>query len=490
MLEAVLVVTGLVLGAAIGGIGAWLIGRSRLTAAHAAERGRLEQRLAALETVEKELGKQLTERQLDLGDLRAALDGERTERARAEERAAAERRNVEDQRRLLDHARAQLADTFRALSADALSQTSGTFLERARETIDAQLRHREQAVEALLRPLQDALRRAEEQVRELEKTRQQAYGGLEEQLRSLAEQSRHLQRETSTLATALRSSQARGRWGEVALRRVVELAGMTEHCDFVEQVTVEGDSGRLRPDMVVRLPAAREVVVDSKVPLAAYLDAVAATTPDARREALARHARELRAHMTQLANRAYWKQFAQSADLVVMFIPGESFVTAAVEADPDLPTDAMARRVVIATPMILFTLLAAVAHGWQQQLVAKSAEDVRRLGQELYERLATLGGHVRGIGQSLEKAVEAYNDAVGSIERRVLPAARRFRDLGAGTRDDIPPLEAIDQGLRRLTAPEFAEQLELAPEASDAGARPRRRAARTADVDRSEDATP
>jgi DNA recombination protein RmuC len=484
MPDSVLAVLGLILAAAAGALTAWTVARAHARAVFERDRASLMSRIATLEAVEKEVGKQLGERQMEIGDLRAGLDRERTERARAEERSAAERRNLDEQRRGIEEARVQLADTFRALSAEALEHTSGTFLERARETLDAQLGRREQAVEALLAPLHDALRRTDEHVRELEKSRQQAWGGLEEQLRSLAEQSRELQRETSTLSSALRASQARGRWGEIALRRVVELAGMTEHCDFVEQVSVDGEGGRLRPDLVVRLPAAREIVVDAKVPLAAYLDAVAATTPEARRDALGRHARELRAHMMQLAAKAYWKQFPQSPDLVVMFIPGESFVTAAVEVDPELPTDAMGRRVVIATPMILFTLLAAVAHSWQQLVVAKSAEEVRRLGQELYERLATFGGHVRNVGQSLERAVEAYNDAVGSIERRVFPAARRFRDLGAGTRDEIPALEPVDQVTRRLTAAEFAEQLEL-----DADPRPRsRRRAGAADAERTREA--
>jgi DNA recombination protein RmuC len=295
MPESVLVVFGLAVAAAAGASGAWVAARSHARAVSERDRSALVSRIATLEAVEKEVGKQLTERQMEVGDLRAALDRERTERARAEERSAAERRNLDEQRRALDDARARLADTFRALSAEALEQTSGTFLERARETLDAQLGRREQAVEALLAPLHEALRRTDEHVRELEKTRQQAWGGLEEQLRTLAEQGRELQRETSTLSSALRGSQARGRWGEIALRRVVELAGMTEHCDFVEQVSVDSEGGRMRPDLVVRLPAAREVIVDAKVPLAAYLDAVAATTPEARRDALARHARELRA---------------------------------------------------------------------------------------------------------------------------------------------------------------------------------------------------
>lgn len=467
MLELIVALGALAAGAALG----WLAARGHFLAVARAEREAFQGRIAAAESLQDDARKQMTERELRISELVAQVEVERTERARGEERWAGERKNLEEQRRLLDEARERLADTFKALSADALNQSAGLFLERARETLEGQLGRREQVIEGLVRPLQDALRRAEEQTRELEKTRQHAYGSLEEQLRALADQSRQLQRETGTLASALRSSQARGRWGEIALRRVVELAGLTEHSDFVEQVTVEdGDGGRLRPDMVIQLPAGRQIIIDSKVPLAAYLEAMAATAPEARQEALARHARDLRSHVAQLAGKAYWKQFPQSPDLVVLFIPGESFVAAAAEADPELLADAMERRIVVASPATLFALLAAVAYGWQQQLVARSAEEIRKLGQDLYERLATLGSHFRNVGQALGKAVEAYNDAVGSMERRVLPAARRFRDLGAGAREEIPVLDPIDQDPRRLTASELAVQLELDRDSHDEGA--------------------
>jgi DNA recombination protein RmuC len=453
----------LALGLTVGALVTWLFARTHAAGLAARERAVLDVRVAALETLEKELKRQLTERQLESGDLRAALDRERTERVRAEERWTAERANLAEQKRLLGAAREELGTTFKALSADALTQTSGTFLERARETLEAQLGRREQAIEGLLRPLAEALRRAEDHVREIEKTRQQAYGSLEEQLRALTEQNRHLQRETGNLASALRSSQTRGRWGEIALRRIVELAGMTEHFDFTEQVSVEGDAGRLRPDMVVHLPGRRDIVIDVKAPLDAYDEALRAASEDDKQRALAQHAQAVRGHMTALASRGYAKQFAHSPDLVVMFIPGESFVAAAVETDGKLLVDAMERRVVIATPTTLFALLSAIAHGWQQQEVAKNAEEIRKLGQDLYERLSILATHVRGIGQGLERAVDAYNDAVGSIERRVLPAARKFRELGVAAREELAPLEAVDSPLRRISAIELGEQLALSP---------------------------
>jgi DNA recombination protein RmuC len=302
-------------------------------------------------------------------------------------------------------------------------------------------------------------------VRDLERKRESAYGSLDTRLQELAVQSRELGRETGNLAAALRSSQTRGRWGEIALRKIVELAGMTEHADFDEQVSVEGDGNRYRPDMVVHLPNRRDIVVDVKAPLDAYQEAVEAGTEEERQRALARHAAMVRRHMTTLADKAYGLKFAQSPDLVVMFIPGESFVAAAFEADGNLLVDAMEKRVVVATPTTLFALLLAIAHGWQQQHLAKNAEEVRKLGQDLYDRLGVFAAHVRSIGEGLGKAVDSYNGAVGSLERRVLPAARKFRELGVGSRDEIvTSLDPIDTALRPITATELAEQLALAPD--------------------------
>ncbi len=458
MLELTLVVAGVVVGAAI----AAFVVRGQVIASAARERGALEGRLVAAETLEKELQKQLTERQLEVGDLRGALERERVERAQAETRSAAARESLDAERRLLEDARERLGDTFKALSADALRQSNTQFLELARQTLEAQLGPRDTAIEGLLKPLAEALRRSDEHTRELERKREQAYGSLDARLQELATQSRELGRETGNLAAALRSSQTRGKWGEIALKKIVELAGMTEHCDFDEQVSVEGDGNRYRPDMVVHLPDRREIVVDVKAPLDAYLDGVQAGGEDDRQRALARHAQQVRRHMSQLADKAYGRLVAQSPDLVVMFIPGESFVAAAFEADGKLLVDAMEKRVVIATPTTLFALLLAIAHGWQQQQLAKNAEEIRKLGSELYERLGILSGHIRTIGQGLERAVDAYNDAVGSLERRVLPSARKFHELGVGARDEpVPALEAIEPTLRRISAPELAEQLAI-----------------------------
>jgi DNA recombination protein RmuC len=309
-------------------------------------------------------------------------------------------------------------------------------------------------------PLQEALGRYETQIRELESSRQQAYGSLEQQVRALALSSAELQREAGNLVTALRTPHVRGRWGEITLHRVVELSGMTAHCDYVEQVTTERDGNRLRPDMVVHLPVGRQIVVDAKVPLTAYLDAMNARGPEERAGALGRHAHQMRQHMTALAGKAYWEEFGAAAELVVMFIPGEAFVAAAVEMDPSLIEDGMARKVVIATPTTLIALLRAIAFGWRQEQIAENAERICELGRQLYDRLRTLGVHFDDVGRSLARATAAYNKSVGSMESRVLPAARRFRDLGAATGAEIPSLEAIDEQPRELTASEYSRQFE------------------------------
>ena len=455
MIEVALLLVGLV----VGGAAAWLIARGQFRAEAAAERETLGTRVATAETLADTTQKQLTQRELEVAELRAALDTERAQRSGAEARAAAEREGLEGQRRLVEEARARLSESFQALSAEALRQSTDSFLTLARQALDAHLNPREEAIKGLVEPLKDSLSRYEKHLRELEATRQSAYGSLEEQLRTLSTTSERLQRETGTLATALsRSSQARGQYGEVALRRIVELAGMTARCDFSEQVHAEGEGGRVRPDLVVHLPDRRDIVVDAKAPLSAYFDAVAATRPEDRQAALTRHAQQLRAHMTQLSTKAYWAEFAQSSDFVVMFIPGESSFAAAIETDGALLEDAMERRVVIATPTTLIGLLLAINQGWRQAQMAESAERISRLGRDLYDRIRIMGTHFEKVRKGLLQATEAYNATVGSLEGRVLPAARKLEELGAASADPIDTLEPIDQLPRALTAPELLVQ--------------------------------
>jgi len=446
--DPVLVVVGLVLGAVF----AWLVARAHFGA-----------RLASLDALVRELREQRAVREGEATALRGRLEKEQREHAEASARLEAARQNLEDQRRLLDEAGADLGRTFEALSGDALRRSNEEFLTLAEE----RLGHRQKEIDASVTPLKEALARYEAGIRELEQARDQAYGGLRAEVEALAKLSERLRGETGNLVTALRSPQVRGRWGEVTLQRVVELAGMISHCDYVEQVTVEGDNGRLRPDMVVHLPGGRDIVVDAKVPLAAYLEAVGATSDEERAAAMSRHAKQVREHMTALAAKAYWDQFSSTPELVVMFIPGESFVGAAAVADPTLIEDGMAMKVVVSTPTTLIALLRAIAYGWRQEQVAANAEQIRALGSDLYNRLRTMAGHFESLGGALGRAVGAYNSFVGSMETRVLPAARRFRDLGATAGEEIPPLPALEQAPRQPDAPEFPRQLttsEIPPE--------------------------
>ena len=449
-------------GIALGAPAAWLIARGHFRTAAMAEREVLGTRAASAETLADAAQKQLTQRELEIAELRAALDGERAQRSAADARWETTQRSVEEQRRLLDEARESLGKSFEALSAQALHKSNTAFLQLASEKLEAQLTPREAAIKGLVQPLSESLARYEAHLRDVESARQDAYGTLKEQLRTLSATSEQLQRETGTLATALsRSSQARGRYGEVALRRIVELAGMTARCDFHEQVSAEGESGRVRPDVVVHLPDRRQIVVDAKVPLSAYFEALAATRPEDREAALGRHAQQLRAHMTQLASKSYWAEFAQSSDFVVMFIPGESFFAAAIEADDALIEDASQRRIVIATPTTLIGLLLAIHQGWRQAQMAESAEKISALGRDLYDRLRTMGRHFEKMRRGLVQATEAYNETAGSLQRRVLPAARRFEELGAVAGEKIGEVETIEKQPDAVTAPELLTQESL-----------------------------
>ncbi len=343
-----------------------------------------------------------------------------------------------------EQAAAQIGDKFQAMADAALRATQSSFLEAAKgtlETVRAQiagdLAQRQTAVEGVIQPLTGALDRLESQMRELENARQESLGALKEQLQNL-------DRETRLLAGALRNPQTRGRWGEVTLRRVAELAGMVNYCDFTEQETLGGEAGRLRPDMIVKLPGGRTLAVDAKAPLSAYMEAVAAVEEDARREALARHAQQVRNHVNQLSSKQYWSQFQPAPEMVVLFLPGDQFFSAALEHYPTLIEDALDKNVLLATPTTLISVLRGISYGWQQQRLAENAESLRQVAAEFYERVQVLHGHYEETGRCLEKSVAAYNRSVASWETRLLPSLRRMRELGAVAGEEPSAPERID----------------------------------------------
>ena len=357
--------------------------------------------------------------------------------------------------------RQQLTDTFNALSAQALERNNRTFLDLASASLSqattqaaGELEQRRQAVEHLVEPLKTTLAKVETQLQTLEVGRQQAYTALTEQVRSLSETQDRLKAETANLVTALRAPSVRGRWGEMQLRRVVETAGMLRHCDFSEQVTVTAGDGVQRPDLVVHLPGGKQLVVDAKVPLEAYLDAAESGDEGVRTRRLSDHARRLRAHIDALSAKAYWEQFQPSPDVVVLFVPGEAFLAAAWEHDAALFEYAAARRVLPASPTTLIALLQAVAYGWRQEALAENARAVVEVGRELYKRLATMGEHVTGVGKALDRAVEAYNKQVGSLETRVMVSARRLADMQVGE-GELPVLDPVEKATRGVQAPEL-----------------------------------
>jgi DNA recombination protein RmuC len=351
----------------------------------------------------------------------------------------------------------RVRETFSALSAEALRQNNRAFLELAEARLrDAQrsaasdLELRRRAVDDLVRPITAALEKVDGKIREVEKERAASYAGLVEQLKGMARAQQALQAETGNLAQALRAPQVRGRWGEIQLRRVVELAGMLDYCDFEEQVTSAGENGCLRPDLVVRLPGGKTVVIDAKAPMAAYLEAMDGPGDEAARERLLRdHARQVRDHMSALGSKAYWGQFQPAPDFVVMFLPGETFFSAACRHDPSLIEFGVSQQVIPASPTTLIALLRAIAYGWRQERIARNAQEISDLGRQLHERVGTMAGHFEDLRRALDRAVESYNRTVGSLETRVLATARRFRELGVTT-EDLPEGTTIEQTTRAL----------------------------------------
>jgi DNA recombination protein RmuC len=441
-------------GAALGFAIAWLLVRPDAAVLNARLNG-LQQELTK---VRGEAAK--------FTDLNAQLNAAKV---KLETTVSLERKANEEKIALLSQMTEELRESFQALSADALKSNNQAFLHLAQSTLEkfqseakGDLELRQQAVENMVAPIGESLKKVDEQIRQMESVRDRAYGDLTTQVRSLITTQEKLQNETGNLVKALRSPTVRGRWGEIQLKRVVEIAGMLPYCDFVEQETVTTTAGRFRPDLIVRLPGGKNVVVDAKTPLLAYLEAVEATDDEYRRQKLMDHASQVRTHMTQLSSKLYQEQFEPSPEFVVMFLPGETFFSAALEQDPALIERGVNQKVIPASPTTLIALLKAVAYGWNQEKLARNAQEISALGKELHDRLRLLGAHIENVGKGLDRAVDSYNKAVGSLESRVMVSARKFVELGAPVTEEIAELNPIETTTRNLTL-EFgdSETLEI-----------------------------
>lgn len=422
----------------------------------------LTARLEGQSTLLEARAREIENKEGRLQALHADLATARTDRARLEAELGKEREAAPEKLRVLQGAETQLREAFQALAAEALRQNNQSFLDLAKTSLTdfqraatTDLDIRQQAIADLVRPIEDGLKRVDEQLTAAEQTRRDSMAEVRSHVELMATAQTQLKQETTQLVKALRAPQIRGRWGEVQLRRVVELAGMMNHCDFVEQEQAESDNGFLRPDLIVKLPGGKQIIVDAKTPLSAYLDSVECEDDEQRTALLQAHARQVRDHITKLAAKSYWDQFTPTPEFVFMFLPGETFYSAALQADPSLLEFGVMAGVIPASPLTLIALLRAVAYGWRQERIAENAQEISRNGADLYKRLRAMAAHLERVGAGLQRAVESYNDAIGSVERSVLPAARRFKDLGAAAGEDLPVLESVDVTTRRIQAEEL-----------------------------------
>ncbi len=447
----ILLIIGLIAGAVIG----FLIAERRARRSASADQ-------IALATANQQavsMSQQVKQQADETAQLRAQLSSVDKQAATLAAELRGAQQNLTDQKAMLADAQEKLRESFSHLSAEALAKNNEAFLHLARQKFESiskeatgTLDERKAQIEGLLKPMNELLGQYQARLGDIEKSRTESYSMLREQLGTLAEVQRTLGTQTNQLVSALRRPSTRGQWGELTLKRLVELAGMSDKCDFCEQVTVDGEEARFRPDMVIRLPGDREVVIDSKAALDAFLDASAAPDEDTRKAHMLRHSQQVRARSRELSTKAYWNQFKRSPEFVVMFLPGEAFLYAAVEVDPTLVEDSLRSRVIVATPTTLIALLKTIEFGWRQEAITQNAEEVQKLGRELYERIATMGEHFAKLGANLESAVSMYNKTLTTIETRVLVSARKINELGAGSDKKTPDLEPIEQRPRELPA--------------------------------------
>jgi DNA recombination protein RmuC len=457
LIPVVMIFVGVVIGAFVAGLllrakakRSYEDGKADSATQLAAFQERLAARDQEVQKLQESFDKEVAQRERlreDNADLKAQLEGER--------RAAQERSESFKQ------AAEELSEKFKALSRDALKDNNQSFLDLARATLEkfqtsaaGDLDLRQRAIDQLVKPLRESLEKVDGKIGEMEKARAGAYSELREQVRALATSQLQLQAETGNLVKALRTPHIRGRWGEIQLRRVVELAGMLQYCDFTEQETVASEDGRIRPDLIVRLPGNRTIVVDAKVPFEAFYESISTTDEAVRLERLKDHARLVRAHISALSKKSYWEAVQPTPEFVLLFLPGENFYSAALEQDPKLIEDGVNQGVIIATPTTLIALLKAVSYGWRQEQMAANAQEVSRMGKDLYDRLRTFTNHFGDIGKGLDRALESYNKGVGSLEARVLVTARKFKERGAIGGEDIEILEPIDKSARALSLDE------------------------------------
>jgi DNA recombination protein RmuC len=438
----------------------------------------------ALRSQSAGLEARLTGAERDLAAARQDLTAKNERNAQLDRDLAGLRANLENEQRnaaeklaLVQNASDDLRKQFENLAASALKSNNESFLQLARTQLadfqnqaKGDLTERQKAIETLVKPIHESLTKFDGQIQQIEKSRNEAYGSLLSQVQTLTQTNDQLRLETGNLVTALRAPQGRGRWGEIQLRRVAEMAGMINRCDFLEQEHRSGEDGGLRPDMIVKLPGGKTVVVDAKTPLAAYLNALEAKTDSERSEHLRQHAAQVRVHLKKLGAKSYTDQFSPTPELVIMFLPNESLFSAALAEDPTLIEAGVAEKVIIASPTTLIALLRAVHYGWQQQEIAQNAMQIAQLGKDLYERLSTMASHFEDVGSKLNNAVGSYNKAVSSLESRVLSTARKFPELAVQIKNEIPELEQVEQTTKKLQSADWCAEAEQLPLADKAGA--------------------